>query len=235
LSVRQCVLLVGGLGSRLGDLARDTPKPMLPVAGRPFLDHLLKKAARSGFDHVLLLAGHRAEVIERHLEESRLAEVLGIRISLSVEPEPLGTGGALSHGRDQLDEAFVLLNGDTWFDFDWRALADRADYPAILALRAVEPADRYETASLAGDRIIEIRPRDPTLGKGLINGGVCRLTRAIVPEAGRAFSLEGELFPALCAAGNLGGALFEGAFVDIGLPASLASAEAILARSVSAA
>lgn len=229
MTVRQCVLLVGGLGSRLGDVARETPKPMLPVAGRPFLDHLLEKAAHSGFDDVLLLAGHRAEVIERHLEASRLAEDLGIQIGLSVEPGPLGTGGALSHARDQLDEAFLLANGDTWFDFDWRALADRADYPAILALRTVEPADRYETASLDGGRIAEFRPRDATLRKGLINGGVSRLTRAIVPEAGRAFSLEAELFPALCASGDLGGVVFEGAFVDIGLPASLASAGTILA------
>lgn len=231
MTVRQCVFLVGGLGSRLGDLARDTPKPMLPVAGRPFIDHLLTKTAGCGFDRALLLAGHRAEVIERHLRESRLAERLGMRIALSVEPAPLGTGGALSHARDLLDEAFLLLNGDTWFDFDWRALAERRNYPAILALRTVEPADRYETVSLSGDRIVEIRPRDPVLRKGLINGGVCRLTKAVVPESARAFSLETELFPALCATGDLGGAAFEGAFVDIGLPASLASAEAILASS----
>ena len=230
MTVRQCVLLVGGLGTRLGDIARDTPKPMLPVAGRPFLDHLLEKAAGCGFDRALLLAGHRAEVIERHLAESRMAERLGMQIAMSVEPAPLGTGGALSHARDKLDEAFLLLNGDTWFDFDWRVLAERRDYPAMLALRTVEPADRYETVSLSGDRIVEIRPRDPTLSKGLINGGVCRLTKAVVPESGRAFSLETALLPRLCAASELGGAAFEGAFVDIGVPASLASAEAILAR-----
>lgn len=229
MSVRQCVFLVGGLGTRLGDLAREIPKPMLPVAGRPFLDHLLAKAARGGFDRALLLAGHRAEVIARHLEESRLAERLDMRIALSVEPAPLGTGGALTHARDQLDEAFLLLNGDTWFDFDWRALAERDGHPGFLALREVEPADRYETVSLAGDQITEFRPRDATLRRGLINGGVCRLDKAVVPREERAFSLEAELFPALCAAGDLGGATYEGAFVDIGLPASLASAEAVLA------
>lgn len=229
MKVRQCVFLVGGLGSRLGELARDTPKPMLPVAGRPFIEHLLAKAARSGFDRALLLAGHRAEVITRHIEGAGLADGLGIEIAVSIEPGPMGTGGALSHARDYLDDAFLLLNGDTWFDFDWRAVADRDGYAGWMALRRVEPADRYETVSLDGDRVAEIRPRDATLRTGLINGGVCRLERGAIPKTDRAFSLEVELLPALCAAGKLGGEVFDGAFVDIGLPSSLAAAEHILA------
>ena len=229
--VRQCVILVGGLGTRLGDIARDTPKPMLPVAGRPFLEHLLVKAARSGFDRALLLAGHRAEVITGHIEAEALADRLGMEIAVSVEPEPLGTGGALSHARDRLDDAFLLLNGDTWFDFDWRAFADLAGYAGLMALRLVEPADRYETVVLNGDRVDEIRPRDASLRKGLINGGVCRLTKMAVPKTNRGFSLEAELLPALCKAQDLGGQVFDGAFVDIGVPASLAAAEQILASS----
>lgn len=227
--VRQCVFLVGGLGTRLGDIARDTPKPMLPVAGRPFIEHLLEKAARSGFDRALLLAGHNAEVIVRHVEATSLVERLGVDIAVSVEPRPMGTGGAIGYAHDQLDDAFLLLNGDTWFDFDWRALADRSGYAAMMALRTVEPADRYETVALRGDRVVEIRARDASLRKGVINGGVCRLTKAALPQGDRAFSLEAELLPALCKAGQLGGEAFEGAFVDIGVPASLAAAEEILA------
>lgn len=230
MTVRQCVFLVGGLGSRLGEIARDTPKPMLPVAGRPFLEHLLAKAARSGFDRALLLAGHRSEVITRHVESEGLADRLGMEILVSVEPGPLGTGGALSHAHDLLDETFLLLNGDTWFDFDWRALADHDGYAGMMALRMVEPANRYETVSLEVDRVVEIRPRDASLGEGLINGGVCRLTKAAVPKVDRPFSLEAELLPALCKAGILGGQVFDGAFVDIGVPASLAAAENVLAR-----
>ncbi|ADG10351.1 sugar phosphate nucleotidyltransferase [Caulobacter segnis] len=229
MSVRQCVFLVGGLGTRLGDIARDTPKPMLPVSGRPFIEHLLAKAALNGFDRALLLAGHRAEVVKRHIEATNLDARLGMEIAVSVEPEPMGTGGALSHAHDLLEDAFLLLNGDTWFDFDWRALADREGYAGMMALRMVEPADRYETVALDGDRVVDIRARDPSLSKGLINGGVCRLAKAAVPRTDRAFSLEAELLPALCRDGALGGRVFEGAFVDIGLPASLAAAERILA------
>lgn len=229
MSVRQCVFLVGGLGTRLGDIARDTPKPMLPVAGKPFIEHLLAKAARNGFDRALLLAGHRSEVVTRHVEAANLVARLGMEIAVSIEPEPMGTGGALSHAWDLLDDAFLLLNGDTWFDFDWRAFADREAHDGMMALRMVEPADRYETVALDGDRVVDIRARDPGLSKGLINGGVCRLAKAAVPKTDRAFSLEAELLPALCRAGLLGGQVFEGAFVDIGVPASLAAAEQILA------
>jgi D-glycero-alpha-D-manno-heptose 1-phosphate guanylyltransferase len=226
--VRQCVFLVGGLGTRLGELARDVPKPMMLVAGRPLLDHLLAKAARHGFDRILLLAGHRAEVIERHLDETGLARDIGVEVTISVEPQPLGTGGALVHGRDRLDEAFLLVNGDTWFDFDWRVLADGGDHAASLALRAVEPADRYETVVLDGERIAQVRPRDPRLQRGLINGGVSRLTRDLIPRELAALSLESQLLPEWCAQGQLGGRVFDGAFVDIGLPESLASAAQIV-------
>lgn len=229
MSVRQCVILVGGLGSRLGDLTRETPKPMLPVAGRPFLDHLLAKAARHGFDKVLLLAGHGALVIENHLAQSDIGRQLGLEVAMSVEPSLLGTGGALVHARDRLDEAFLLMNGDTWFDFDWRRLADWSAYPAGMALRAVTPADRYETVELDGDRVARMLPRDARLGSGLINGGVLRLTREVVPATDGVLSLERDLLPGLCAAGQVGGMVFDGAFIDIGLPESLVAASDIVA------
>ncbi len=228
MSVRQCVILVGGLGSRLGDLTRDMPKPMLQVAGRPFLEHLLAKAARHGFTDVLLLAGHGAAVIDHHLAESQIGERLGLRIDVSVEPAPLGTGGALVHARDRLDPAFLLMNGDTWFDFDWRDLADWNAYPAGMALRSVAPADRYETVVLEADRVVRMTPRDPALRQGLINGGVMRLERALIPDASGALSLERDLMTALCASGQVGGRVFAGDFIDIGLPESLVAASDLI-------
>jgi D-glycero-alpha-D-manno-heptose 1-phosphate guanylyltransferase len=224
MSVRQCVILVGGLGSRLGDLTRETPKPMLPVAGRPFLDHLLAKASRHGFTRVLLLAGHGASVIEQHLARSELSGWTGLDIAVAVEPTLLGTGGALTHARSRLDDAFLLVNGDTWFDFDWRVLADWDAYPVSMALRAVAPADRYETVVLDAGKVVRMLPRDPRLGPGLINGGVIRLTRDVVPMAAGVSSLERDLLPALCAADQVGGRIFDGDFIDIGVPESLAAA-----------
>ncbi len=227
--LRQCAILAGGAGTRLGDLTRETPKPMLPVAGRPFLEHLIAKAARHGFDRILLLAGHHAGVIETWLAAEPIAARHGVSIEISVEPRPLGTGGALAHARAGLDAAFLLVNGDTWFDFDWRALADGSDFAASLALHEVAPADRYETVELDGARVARFRPRAADLDNGLINGGVYRLDSSAIPTAIGSVSLESQILPALCAAGRLGGRVFEGAFIDIGVPESYARAQSLLA------
>lgn len=228
--VRQCAILVGGAGTRLGDLTRDTPKPMLPVAGRPFLEHLIEKAAGHGFDRILMLAGHQAQVVETWIAEDRIAERYVVEITVSLEPEPLGTGGALIHARPLLDEAFLLVNGDTWFDFDWRGLADNDDYPAMLALRQIAVADRYETVELDGDRVVRFAPRSGRAQTGLINGGVYRLTRDIVPNTEEVVSLEARLLVDLCAGGKLGGIKVDGTFIDIGVPESYAASQTLLAR-----
>ena len=225
--VRQCVILAGGAGTRLGSLTRDIPKPLLPVAGRPFLEHLILKAARHGFDRALLLVGHHAAMVEAWLSNSDLAAQLGIDISLSSEPRPLGTGGAVAFARPQLDEAFLLINGDTWFDFDWRVLADQDG--SVIALRQIPEADRYETVQLEGKRAVAFVPRSGIARPGLINGGVYRLIRDTIPATDVPASLEAEILPALCKAGQLGARIFEGPFIDIGLPESYAAAQTLLA------
>ena len=226
MKVRQCAILAGGAGTRLGALTSDTPKPLLPVAGRPFLEHLILKAAGHGFDRILLLVGHHAAVVENWLSRSDLATRLGIEISLSVEPRPLGTGGAIAFARPLLDEAFLLINGDTWFDFDWRVLADMEG--TVLALRQVPDADRYETVQVQGDRAVAFAPRSGIARPGLINGGVYRLERDIIPDGH--FSLETEILPGLCEAGRLGARVFEGDFIDIGIPESYGAAQKLLAN-----
>jgi NDP-sugar pyrophosphorylase family protein len=229
--LRQCAILVGGSGSRLGSLTRDVPKPMLPVAGRPFLQHLLDKAHRHGFESVLLLAGFRADVIQDYVASLGPEDHHGLKISVSVEPAPLGTAGALAQARDQLEETFLLVNGDTWFDFDWSALTTSEPWPATLALRQIPLADRYETILLADEQVTAFQPRGlaPTL-PGLINGGAYRLQRAIIPTAIAPLSLETDILPDLCRAGQLGGRVFDGDFIDIGVPESYADAQSLLAR-----
>ncbi|WP_304191414.1 sugar phosphate nucleotidyltransferase [Phenylobacterium aquaticum] len=230
MSVTQCVLLVGGMGTRLGDLTAQTPKPMLSVAGKPFLEHLLVKAARHGFTEVLLLAGFRADVLVDWLTQSQVGARLGLRIEVVVEAEPMGTGGALVQARDRLAPTFLLANGDTWFDFDWRALADHTDAPAVMALREIAVADRYETAVLEAGRVVRFRPRTGEASPGLINGGVYRISRAALPDLPGAWSLEADFLPRVALAGELGGQVFAGDFIDIGVPESLAAAQALLAR-----
>ena len=93
--VRQCVILVGGLGSRLGDLTKHTPKPLLPVNGRPFLELLLAEAARHGFTRIVLLAGHLGGQVVERFAGPRSIGGRAVTVEVVVEPEPAGTGGAL--------------------------------------------------------------------------------------------------------------------------------------------
>jgi NDP-sugar pyrophosphorylase family protein len=225
----QCVILVGGAGTRLGAISRDLPKPLLPVAGRPFLEWLLMKAARHRLDRVLLLAGHKAEAIDAYLASSRIAHRLGLAITVSVEPTPLGTGGALVQARASLDDVFLLVNGDTWFDFDWATLATSDGFDATVALKTLTNPDRYETVTLEAEKVVGFRPRGGD-GPALINAGAYRLSREIVETIAAPASLERDVLPGLATHGRLGGRVFDAPFIDIGVPDDYAAAAALFAN-----
>ncbi len=226
----QAVFLVGGLGSRLGALTRDTPKPLIEVAGRPFLAWLVEDVVRQGVRDILLLCGYRAPQIEAAMAAFRTQ---GVRIDCSVEPEPRGTGGALAFARNRLDAQFFLLNGDSLFRIPLGELA-RFDLGegamARIALKREPDAGRYGAVSLNGDRVTGFSEKAPAqTDAGLINGGVYWMDRrllALAPQG--AFSLERDLFPRLAAEGGLEGRVFEAPFIDIGVPASLAEAQGVV-------
>lgn len=226
---RQCVILLGGLGTRLGALTRETPKPLLPVGERPFIDVLIGEAVRRGFQHILLLAGFRSDVVQRYIDARAQTLPEGVRIDISVEPEPMGTGGALAWARPLLDERFLLLNGDTWFDFHWLDLARVAGSHAAIAARSVPAADRYESLDLGPDgQVVAIRPRGAGERPALINGGVYLLRRSDLDGYAGRFSIEEDLLPALIARGELRARRYDGFFLDIGLPETYTLAQSAI-------
>jgi D,D-heptose 1,7-bisphosphate phosphatase len=233
-TIRQCAVLVGGLGTRLGALTADTPKPLLPVCGRPFLAWLLRELCRFGVEEVVLLAGFRAERVEEALEEIAASLPRPLRIRISREPEPCGTGGALHLARDLLDERFLLCNGDSLLAANLaRLLADAsADNPTIIgrmALRAVPDASRYGVVERDGGRVTAFRPRPDTSVPGIINAGIYRFDRRVLDRITPRCSLEADILPVLAAEGALGGTVLDGYFIDIGIPADLARARDELA------
>ena len=222
--IRQAALLVGGRGTRLGALTDTMPKPMAPVAGRPFLDWQIEDVARQGVTHILLLAGYKAEqIVARYAERI----VRGATLEVLVEPDPLGTAGAIRLFAERWDERFYLMNGDTLFDVDLMDLPRHAgDALATLALRRTAPGGRYGTVDLAADgRVTGFLPRDPDRA-GPINGGIYLVDRRITARIGAGpVSLEADVFPRLAEAGLLRGALYDGAFIDIGIPEDLERAQ----------
>lgn len=225
--IRQCAVLVGGLGTRLGSLVADVPKPMLPVAGRPFLAWLLREMSRWGIEDAVLLTGHLSQVVEDALPALAATVPKPMRITVSREPLRAGTGGALHHAAPHLHDRFLLLNGDSFLDAPLGPmLADPLD-GAIgrLLLRAVPDTSRYGVVTLESDRVTAFRPRPEGAAPGLINGGIYALDRAILDHLTPQCSLEQDVLPALATAGQLRGAATEGWFIDIGIPEDLARAQ----------
>jgi len=222
--LRQVALLVGGRGTRLGPLTEALPKPLAPVAGRPFLDWQVEEVARFGFARITLLAGYMAEqIVARYHGRT----VRGAVLEVLVEPEPLGTAGALRLFADHLDRRFLLLNGDTLFPVNlYDLMLHAGDALATLALRRTAPGGRYGTVDLDAHGLIRgFAPRAQERS-GPINGGIYLLDRRVTEWIGEgSISLEAQVFPRLAEAGLLRGALYDAPFVDIGVPDDLARAQ----------
>jgi len=233
-TIRQCAILVGGLGTRLGALTATTPKPILPIGDRPFLAWLMREFVRFGVEEFLLLTGHLSQQVEARVQA--LADLLprGARIVISEEPDRAGTGGAVFHARDRLADRFLLCNGDSLFDFNIaRLLADAAeDGPDVvgrIVLRPIEDASRYGVVELDGDRVVAFRERPPAGTAdapvaGLINAGVYVYDRRLLDELTPNCSLERDIMPRLAERGVLRGTVADGYFRDIGIPEDLARA-----------
>ena len=227
--VRQAVILCGGLGSRLGALAADTPKPLLPVDGIPFLDVLLHELARQGVTRVLLLAGFAAERIVDYAASTPLKTRFGLEIAVSIEPQRAGTGGAVWHARDRLDDQFFLLNGDSWFDINLLELAgrviDELSATGVIAVRPLPDAFRYGVVEIDKGRVIRFRDRPERSGSGLVSGGVYVFQRSLIDWLDGCCSLEEQVFPSLARAEKLLAMPFEQYFIDIGVPDAFARAQ----------
>jgi NDP-sugar pyrophosphorylase family protein len=157
-TVRQCAVLVGGLGTRLGALTVTTPKPILPCGDRPFLAWLLREFVRFGVEEFLLLTGHLSAEVEARVHALAALLPRRARIVVSEEPVRAGTGGAVFHARTWLDQRFLLCNGDSLFDFNVAALLlaaaeDGADVAGRMVLRRLDDASRYGVVEMNGDRV----------------------------------------------------------------------------------
>jgi D,D-heptose 1,7-bisphosphate phosphatase len=220
----QAVVLVGGLGTRLGALTRTTPKPLLPVGDRPFLAWLIANVERFGFDRILLLAGrHSEQILEFACGHRGRA-----RLECIAEPSPLGTAGALRNAAERLEPEFLFLNGDSLFDFNFLDLAMRGRTAPIggIALRPIADTGRYGRVEVS-DRLITGFYEKSQSGPGLINGGVYWLKRDIIPHLPTTGSLERDVFPTLPPP-SLVGQPYDGFFIDIGVPADYERAQSAI-------
>ena len=227
------IILAGGFGTRLRAAVPDLPKPMAPVAGKPFLSYLLDYWIGQGVDHVVLSVGYRHEAIIDYFGDN----YHGARVDYVIEPEPLGTGGALRMAANRFikRQGFLLLNGDTFFAVDLAILkkfVEKTQAALCLSLFETIDAQRYHRVEVGNDGTITSLNAQSSADRNLANGGVywCEPDRLQLEiYAGGVCSLENDVFPRLLSSQCRMTALeFKAPFIDIGIPEDYHRAENFL-------
>lgn len=226
------LILAGGRGTRLQAVPGDVPKPLRPVRGRPFLSYLLDQVRKAGARRAVLALGYKPEAFRDFVREesSDLFEV-----EISVESEPLGTGGAMRAALPRLStESVLAMNGDSYVDADLGRLAAahrtrKARFTILLA--KVDDASRYGGVEIDADGAVLRFVEKGRSGPGLVNAGLYLLRRGAIEEipAGRVVSLEREVLPAQIGRGFYAES-GDFPFLDIGTPESYRAADAFFAK-----
>ena len=202
--MKQLVILAGGKGTRLKDRLGDLPKPMIPIDGKPLLEHQIELARRHGFDEVLLLVHYHADLIEQHFGDGHR---WNLRVRYLVEEKPLGTAGAVLAGFNELAERFAILYGDTMVNVDlarlWQTHASAHADATLLLHPNNHPLDSDLVETDAASWIVAFhnRPHAPEkFFQNLVNAGLYVIEkRALEPWRENQGSLDfgRDLFPAL--------------------------------------
>jgi D-glycero-alpha-D-manno-heptose 1-phosphate guanylyltransferase len=215
----EAIILAGGFGTRLQSVVKDVPKPLAPVAGRPFLAYLLDLLDSQGVRRVVLATGYLAEVVESTLGHSWN----GMSLVYSREHEPLGTGGAMVQAMSQIhgDTCFVL-NGDTYLALDYERFDQIADADGCsigMALAQVDDTARYGAVIVDGRRVVGFSEKGRQ-GSGYVNAGVYRLSRDAIRHfrQGEVFSFEHAVLVPAAAGTSVCGYTQTRDFIDIGVP-----------------
>ena len=210
--------MAGGFGTRLAGVVSDVPKPMAPVAGRPFLTYLLDNLKAQGVTHVVLAVCHLKECIMDYFG----SEYQGMEIEYSVEDSPLGTGGAICQALKLCREERVFVcNGDSFLGVDLNALrtySNAHDFQISIVLKPLRNFSRYGTVETGEQGIVRSFREKQPCAEGKINGGVYDIKRNALLDYPTRFSMEQDCFPLLLESGQVGSVESNGYFIDIGIP-----------------
>lgn len=228
MAVEEVIVLVGGLGTRLRTLVSDVPKPLAPVAGRPFLAWMLDRLAAEGMRHVILATGFMANKVEQLVGR----QWAGMTVDYSCEEAPLGTGGAVRRATGLLEHSGVhIVNGDTYLRYSPHALETatrRVGATMGVVLTHVPDVGRYGAVEFGAGRVSAFREKGRH-GPGHINAGCYFMTAdalAALPEREN-FSLELDVLAPLAMQGGIAAFELADQFIDIGVPEDYLRAQAM--------
>lgn len=215
----EAIVLAGGLGTRLRSQVADRPKVMAEINNQPFLNYLLNYLISHGIRRAVLATGYLHEFIENYYGR----QYKQLHIDYSIEPQPLGTGGAVKLALTKISTADVLiLNGDTFFDINPDAMfalhkKDNADI--TIALKAMRHISRYGIVRIQGTRVISFDEKKK-VEEGYINAGVYLVKTSLLASMNlpERFSFEEDLLKKFTSQLNIHAYLSDAYFIDIGIP-----------------
>lgn len=220
--VKKAFILAGGKGIKMRPFTLEQPKTMLPVKGRPLLEHIISALREQGIRDVIILVGFLGEKIRGHFGDG---SKFGVKISYVEEKRRLGTAAPLRLAKDQLSESFLMIYGDVLAQINFPDLIDYHQSHrglATLALTTTSDPQEYGIVRLHGDKIVDFteKPHKEKIASHLIFSGISVLSPKVIdriPKKGFSM-LEREVFPKLSKEGKLYGYLFEGKWFDVGTP-----------------
>lgn len=210
----KAVILAGGLGTRLRPLTYEIPKSLIPLQGKPVIEHIIELFRNYGIDNLIFSLGYKAEQFIRYFGNGKK---FGVSIDYIVEERPLGTGGSLCLARDKLNSSFYCCSGDNLIDIDLEDLYSfhcRQKTLGTLVLTPIDDVSEYGVVTLVDDKLQSFieKPSPKNAPSNLINVSFYVFEPGIIDiiPKDKAVSLEGEIFPKLAKNGRLAGYQFDG-------------------------
>ena len=225
--INQAIILAGGLGTRLRSAVPDLPKCMAPVAGKPFLEHVIDYFQQQGISEFIFAVGYKSEIIIDFVR-SRYPQLIA---DFSIEKELLGTGGAIRLAAGMARYKDVLVsNGDTIFKIDVKQLSDfhqAAFADCTIVLKPMMNFERYGVVEISTGNKINSFKEKQFYETGLISGGIYALNveSFLNEELPQKFSFENDYLEALYKQRNMFGIVQDRYFIDIGIPADYEQAQ----------
>ena len=203
------VIMAGGKGTRMLSIASDIPKPMIPIEGRPVLEHEIECLCEQGFTDILITVGHLGNVIMDYFGDGLK---FGVHITYYFEKEPLGNAGALFQVKDQLTDDFLLLNADAMFDIDFnRFVQYHKTHDAVATLFTHPNSHPYDSGVIIADEHMAVRKwlakedECPEYFKNRVNAGLHVLNKRILEQTveGGKIDLDRQLLKPLAGTGQM--------------------------------
>lgn len=215
------LILSGGFGTRLRPKIKNLPKALAPIGGKKFLDYQINNWISQGVTEFIFLLHYKANEIIEFVKNEKKRDLEKFNVQFSIEPEPLGTGGAIAFAIDtlNLNGDFICVNADTWID-DGLDTLNAANSPSI-GLIEVQDCSRFGSVSFdIRKKITNFHEKNGEIRSGWVNSGMVKLNSRFFDQViNKSFSLEEHLYPKLIKQNLLSAVLLDSKFIDIGIPA----------------